>query len=590
MVEARIRPLLCLFLSIPLPLTALAADAPTAASLFPDTVVVFAEMPDPAGFVDLALQHPVRQRLESIEGVRNAYGSPQFLQFKAAVAAVEAQLGQTWPKLVKSAAAGGVAVAIDARTQGAAVVITAEDEETPRKLLKSLADLARADAAAKKRPDPIQTKEYRGITVHRVAESRVVVLGKSILATNKAEFGQRIVDMHLDNAGDTLANSELYQQARKHLHADATVWGFVNTAALRQGGVAKNLFNGRADNPVLELLVGGILANLKETPLATFAVSLNDQQLKVELATPHDPAWVGEERDYFFGPGGQGAAPPLLHVKDELFSLAAYRDVSQMWLRAGDLFDDKVNDQLAQADSNLATLFSGKDFGEEILGAVGPQIQLVVARQEFEQDAAQPAIKFPALALALKLKDAQTMQPELRRTFISLIGFLNVIGAMNGQPQLDLDFLKTDESRLVTATYLPEKDADLARLPVNFNFSPSIGFVRDRFIVASTSSLAKELLAIVADDQANPGPPANTSARADLAGLRRILNDNRGQLVAQNMLSEGHTKEEAEQEIGTLLNLLEAAANASLKLSSHGGELRLTLELNFAPHESPAPQ
>ena len=50
------------------------------------------------------------------------------------VAVIEAQLGQTWPELIKSAAAGGIAVAIDAPTQGAVVMITAEDEETPQRI------------------------------------------------------------------------------------------------------------------------------------------------------------------------------------------------------------------------------------------------------------------------------------------------------------------------------------------------------------------------------------------------------------------------------------------------------------------------
>lgn len=590
MSNARLLPLTCLFLVVSLPRTIPAAEASPAADLLPDTVVVFAEMPDPAGFVDVALQHPVRRQLESLKGIQDAYETPQFLQVKAAIAVIEAQVGQTWQKLIKSAAAGGVAVAVDAQTQGAVVVISAADEETPNTILKSLAQLASADALANNRPSPIETKDYRGLTVYRLNQARVVVLGKSILATNKAELGQRIVDMHLDKAGATLANSQRYQQARKLAGEGATAWGYVNTAALRQGGIAKALFNGRAENPVLELLVGGILANLKETPLATFAVTLTDQRLSVDLATPHDPAWVGEERDYFFGPEGKGVAPRLLHVDRELLSLATYRDVSQMWLRAGDLFDDKVNDQLAEADSNLATLFSGKDFGEEILGAVSPQIQLVVRRQEFAASAPQPAIKLPAFALALQLKDAKTMQPELRRTFLSLIGFLNVIGAMNGQPQLDLDFAKEDQRQLVTATYLAEKDADPSRLPINFNFSPSVGFVQDRFVVASTKSLAGELLKAIEGDPANPDLPANTLARADLADLRQILTDNRGQLVAQNMLSEGHTKEEAEQEIDTLLLILGTAQQASLRFSSQGGELRLAADLTFVPYESPASQ
>lgn len=588
--ESRILPLAGLCFAVSLPLASRAAETQSAAEFFPESCVVYAELPDPVGFLDLAMNHPVRQQLESLDGIQDAYETPQFLQVKAAVAVIEAQLGETWPNLIKSAAAGGIAIAIDAPTQGAAIVITAQDEETPKKILETFAQLARADSLANNKPDPIETKEYRGLTVYRVDQSRVVILGKSILATNKADLGQRMVDMHLDKAKDTLATSDMYQQARKLAGDNASMWGYVDMAALRQAGVAKELFAGRADNPALELIAGGVLANLQKSPLATFAVTLTDQRFSVNMAAPHDPSWVGEEREYFFGKGGQGVAPPLLHVDGELLSLSTYRDISQMWLRAGDLFDDNVNDQLAQADSNLATLFSGKDFGEEILGAVGPEIQLIVSRQEFADGDAQPALKLPAFALALTLKDAETMRPEFRRTFQSLIGFLNVIGAMNGQPQLDLESEKAGDQHLITATYLPEKDADTSRLPINFNFSPSVGFVQDRMVVSSTKALADDLLQRVAEGDAKPRARTNTLARADLAALRQILDDNRGQLVAQNMLSEGNTKEEAEQEIGTLLNILGISQHASFQFTAHDGALRLALDLTFTPHQpSPAP-
>ncbi len=52
-----------------------------------------------------------------------------------------------------------------------------------------------------------------------------------------------------------------------------------------------------------------------------------------------------------------------------------------MWLRAGDLFDEGMNEKLAQADSQLATLFSGKDFGEDILSAFAPQVQFLATRR-----------------------------------------------------------------------------------------------------------------------------------------------------------------------------------------------------------------
>jgi hypothetical protein len=250
-----------------------------------------------------------------------------------------------------------------------------------------------------------------------------------------------------------------------------------------------------------------------------------------------------------------------------------------MWLRAGDLFNERINDGIAQADSSLTTLFSGKDFGEEILGAVQPEIRLVAARQEFAEAQPTPAIQLPAFGIALTLKDPQRMRSEFRRTFQSLIGFLNVVGAMNGQPQLDLDMEQEGDVQLVSATYLPEPESDREQMPINFNFSPSVAFEADRFIIASTKELARALAR--SKPSATDQPPGNTAARLNLQVVREILADNRGQLVAQNMLEEGHSKDEAERQIDLLLMLVGFVQDASVELAQRDGQLCLQLDLRL---------
>ena len=178
------------------------------------------------------------------------------------------------------------------------------------------------------------------------------------------------------------------------------------------------------------------------------------------------------------------------------------------------------------------------------------------------------------------------MRPELRRTYQNLIGCLHVVGAMNVQPQFDIDIDKDGDRQLVTASYLLDKDADTQRLPINYNFSPTVGFLKDRFVVASTKSLANVILDGIEGNTLKPTPFTNTHVSADLAGLGQILDDNRGQLVAQNMLNEGHTKEEAEFEIATLLDALKTAQGVSLRLTTEDGELRLALDLEFSSRES----
>jgi hypothetical protein len=267
-------------------------------------------------------------------------------------------------------------------------------------------------------------------------------------------------------------------------------------------------------------------------------------------------------------------------------AISAYRDVSTMWLRGADLMTPKAVDQQAAADSGLSNLFSGKDFGEDILGALEPNHRLIAVRQDFADRTPQPAIKLPAFALVSRLRDRDSMQGELRRIFQSLIGFLNIIGASNAQPQLDLDMDKGDGFQLITSEYVPAvEDRDSREARINYNFSPSIAFVGDRFILASTKELATQLIPVSDGSDAgslNDQPwTTNSQVSANVAVLRQVLADNRAQLIAQNMLEKGHDEEAAESEVDAVLALLDVFRAADLRIDVAEDELQLNLTVGL---------
>jgi hypothetical protein len=250
--------------------------------------------------------------------------------------------------------------------------------------------------------------------------------------------------------------------------------------------------------------------------------------------------------------------------------------VAELWRRAGDMFGERLNDQLAQADATLTTLFSGRDFGEDILGAIQPGLQWVVASQTF--DAAKspvPQIKLPAFALVTTLRKPDEMMTQLKRIFTSLVGFINVTGATNHQPQLDIETIKAADATFVHATYAAEVDRPKDwKVPIQFNFSPSLALVGDHAILASTSQIAQQIVErLRSQDSVSPGgaepdssePGSSEPGKANLpntllvidgATATNALSANRDQLVSQNMIEKGHTQEEAEKEIDTLLSVL----------------------------------
>jgi hypothetical protein len=563
------------------PWTAAAAEDPTAAELLPPTTVAFVEVASVPQLVDSILDHPLRQKLETMDQVKAAYEKKQFLDFKAGVAVVESQMGLPWRKILNQSIGGGVAVAVDAKTQGVVLLMHGQDEKTQTKLVETLANLSKLDATSKGNPDPVKTADYRGMKAYEVANAITTQFGRWMLVTNKGDLAKWIVDSYLDHPTSTLATSEAFKQARSGAPTNALAWVWANTAALRDAGVAKKLYEGKAGNALAELLFGGVLSTLQKTPFLTAALVTQDKQATLTISAPHDRSWAGETREYYFGPNGSGTAPLPLTAKDTIVSLRAYRDISAMWLRAGDLFDEKANEELAKADSNLSTLFGGKDFGEDILGSFAPEMQVVVAHQHFAEGKPQPAIKLPAFSFVFDLKDPETMQPELRRTFQSLIGFLNIVGAMNGQPQLEQDIEKSEKMQLYSSSYLIDaKKKDPLGLGLHYNFSPSVAFAGPRIVIASTKDLARELATAGPAEVAKETKQVNTELTVQFDLIRSALAENRGQLIAQNMLKEGHTKEEAEKEIDTLLQIVGWLDAASLRLGTTDKELQLSVSVS----------
>lgn len=570
------------------------AEAQKAADLLPASTVLYAEINRPGELLDVVLEHPAKARLESLAPYRKALESPGYLRLKAGVSVVEAEMELPWRKIVGALGEGGLYLAFDATTQGTALLMQARDEATLSKARETLLGLARAEAARQGREDPVRSADYRGVTAYRLGDARFATVGRWLLVANKDELGKRLLDASLESSEEVLSSNTRFQQAMASRDPRSAAWLYADMetirAAMQEQAGDEDALKGPRDNPVAELLLGGVFTALKRAPYATLSLLVESRDVRLVAQTPFDPEWIEESREYYFGAKAAGTAPPLLPVKQPILAVSAYRDVSQMWLRAGDLFNEQVNDGLAQADSNLSTLFSGKDFGEEILGAFGPQLQLLVTRQDFAGQNPQPAIKLPAFAVVARLKDAETMRPELRRTFMSLIGFLNVVGAMNGQPQLDFDMQKGDKGQLVAAEYVvEEKDKESKEAAINYNFSPTIAFRDATFIVSSTRQLAQQLLDVLPAAAAPPieaDQRSNALAKIDFGGVRDILADNKNQLISQNMLEQGHTREEAEGEVGLLLELIGLLRGGDMRLSSGDGRLMFEASLSVAEEQA----
>lgn len=553
----------------------------SAIDLLPEGCLAVAQLPHPDRLLTTLTEHAIWQKVKEQPEYKSAVVNPGYLFFLGIVKTVEDQMGMSWRAAYDTVLGGGVTVAFDPETQGVIALVRAKDGDSLKTVTETLIQLGRQDAKSKGK-DPLPEETYRDIRVYGKGDGRFAIAGPWIILANKKELGRKVLDSLLDGPTSSLKNNETFTEARASIGGDPTIWAWVNLKTVREAGLAKGLEKNQTENPLAELLAGGILTNIRQTPYVTSALYVTPESVRLQFAAPHKAEWVEEFREYWFGPDGSGAAEEPLETDATVFSLTTYRKVSEMWLRSGDLFDEKMNDELAKADANLTTFFAGKDFGEDILGSFSPYLQIIVNRQDFADVLPRPAIRLPSFALTGRLVNAEDTRPELRRTFQNFVGFLNVVGAMQGNPQLDQDVEFYSGENIYTARFLPEPDEKQSeRAKIQFNFSPSLAFAGDRFVISSSTQLARDLIdASREPDTARVRTSAsNTRARLDAKMLGEILDDNREQLIAQNMISDGHTREEAERQIGILLELITLFREMSFDVKTTGGQLSIELAL-----------
>ena len=574
---------LTFLISLVLPIRFTAADEPDVRKMLPATSAIYIEVKS----LESVLEHPLSKTLQDSSALKKLWRSPDAMKLRGGLLLFEFAIGDKVESLAKNLTANGFHFVVDKTTEGAGFLTCTESKEWLDEYLQKLVKLARADANSKNQPDPIREAEYRGIRGYEFQNVIVGSIGSILLVTNKKELSKNIIDRHLDSTDDHLLSNSLFQRAwtsNEKLELkdseESIAKAFVDLDMLRNAGVAADLLIGKARDFASELILGGLLASIQKTSFATGELFLAENKLSIQLCVPYQREWTEASRTFFVGPMGNGHASSLIDSSGWMASLSAYRNLTELWIRAGDLFDEKVNDQLAQADSTLTTLFSGKDFGRDILGAIEPQVQLVAAEQQFEPSNT-PAIQLPSFGLVAKLKDPR-MKKELKRIFQSFIGFLNVAGAMEGNPQLDLDSESIDGKQIYTAAYIREGDKQYENgLPIQFNFSPTLAFDGDLVFIASTNTLVKKVAILSAkQNEAEALAKNNPVLKVDFKSAQNALETNRRQWVAQNMLEKGHSKLEAEKETDTLISLLSLlrTGTAALRFDDH---VRLQFDLDI---------
>ncbi len=508
---------------------------------------------------------------------------------------IATQLGTTWERGLRDLTGGGILAAIqsDARKEPRiTLLITPKDPALLKRTHEVLMRMALQDAKGKGKPDPVRTTSHHGLAVYTLGGDggpAYAFLAGKLAISNSSKNLERLIDEHDEwsrPALTRLTDQPEWQVRRDRQGPDVVAWGHVNLEKLKQLDPQRFTLPARGNTGIM-FLFGSWYEALRRAPAIQGSIRWSASELGASLELPLPKEGRPEMIKGFVPAPGHGNGP-LLHPPGTIASLSLWRDMATFWESRAELFAPEVVQGLAQLDTVAGQFVGGREFGPDVLGALGPHWRLVVADQDFRSLKPEPDPKIPAFALVAELDSADDeFASRLKIAFQTIVAISNVESGKNKAPVLELGSEVVEGVSMATTHYLvPHTSAPASeQARQRYNFTPAAAQVGKFFVLSTGTGLARALIKeLKAAGMGGVGPEAKATLTLEADGpeLARFLEKNQQRMVMQAVLKEGETKEKAVHRVGLNLSVLRYLRHGRLVVVDDPDATRFQLKLELA--------
>jgi len=567
-------------LGVTMPAARGAEPQPAREAWVPQEALLVLDVHDPKPILDLLLDPKLIEAVKASPPYQAQVAKPEFTQFTGAIAFLEARLQTKWPEGVAKLLGGGFTLAVGPKGT-TLLLVDAQDAEMLRDLNDVILFFAKGNAEKRGDAGAVSSGEYRGVTGWKLGPNEAhTILGNRLLVSNKSEGLKAALDLRAEPDGPSLAKSPGYQAAKRAAGSGAAATLYVNSGVLKnlpqmQNALAQNR------NPLAVLLLAGLADAVQDSTWLGLALEVSGDKLALRLATDGtvDPSGAGG----FAIPPEAGGAMPNLDVPRGIAAMSFYRDLHGFYAAKDELFPERTSG-LIFFENMMGIFFTGRDLTEEVLSQIGGDVRLVVAQQQYGPETGTPAVQIPSFAAVFRMKDPEKFARVAEEGWQKAVGLANFVRGQQAQPGLIIDRPVHNGVKYTSAAFSPPEGKDRSAVDVRFNFSPSLAVTGEYLIFSSTAGLAEDLIDALAKETqqgAAPLPGTHSLVQLDATQLASILGANREAMIRQNMVEKGNTREQAEQEIGTLLTIIEHVGRLKLEVGVEGEETRAALEVEL---------
>ncbi len=560
-----------------------ATDSPTwsrATALSQDAYVAM-EISDPGRVLQQLFQPQVKDAVTSHPEFVRQRNQPDFLQIMNLVQYFEQRFETDLQGLLQKLVGGGITVGIGHGEQVLAIV-EAEDEKALHEIHDFLLMIARNEASQQGQADSVRSADYRGVTGWSLGTGQAhAIMGNRLLWTNQPQALTAAIDRIHQADLPNLTTLPSYQQSRQASVERSVASIFVRMDVLNQlPAVATGLY--QQDNPLLTLLLAPLMQAWKQSSWLALALDLEDLTLTMTVTSDGRADDGTMPTGFARSTQATDGAMPNLNVPRQIAAVSFYRDLHRFYAAKDDLFPQRTSG-LIFFENMMGIFFTGRDLTEEVLAELEPQVRLVIAGQEYPAEIGTPELQLPGFALVFRMKRPDDFSLIAEEAWQKAFGLINFTRGQQAEPGLLLDKPTHAGVRYTMAAFLPPADREGGPADTRFNFQPAIAMLDGYLILSSTDALARDLIdAVQRESTAEVAPVAGSHSivQLDGSGLASIVQANRENLIRQNMVEKGHSREEAEAEIGMLAAVVGSIGRVEITAGGEQAE-RLTVELEL---------
>ncbi|MHC4591753.1 MAG: DUF3352 domain-containing protein [Planctomycetota bacterium] len=557
-----------------------AGKLPAPSKWVPGDALVVLELYQPEAVLEVLLDPKVAAAVTSSPAYQNWASQPDFQELMNLIRYLETALGTDWKTGLGRLVGGGVTLAA-LPEDASLLMVDAEDGQMLARLHEILLGFARGDAATQGHPERVTSRHYRGVTEWSFdgKEAHAIVANR-LLMPNQSDALKAALDLRAGQGGRSLASLPGYQAARRAVGVDAAAMVFVNLEILKQHPpVAKALTH--SANPLAALLLAGEQEALSRSSWLAMRVDIEEGKLTVKAIA--DGRTAGPAGPAAFAHAGRpdDGVVPNLSVPRRIAAFSFRRDLHAFYAAKDDLFPARTSG-LIFFENMMGIFFTGRDLTDEVMAEIEPEIRVVVAEQEYDPAIGSPEVKIPAFAAILRLRNPEKFGEIAEEAWQKAVGLANFTRGQQALPGLIIDRPSHAGTKFTVAYFSSAAEGDRRALDSRFNYRPALARYGDYLILSSTDGLVRDLIdALKTEGTAAVRPLAqvHTLVEMDAVRLACVLGANRENMVRQNMIEKGSTREEAEAEADLLVTVLKHLGEAELRVGTADGRLYADLQL-----------